>query len=245
MTDAEVGLGVITAVRSGDLDALALLVANHPGLVSSRLGGPARGRTALHVVTDWPGFFPNGPAAAQLLIDAGAVLDDRGEDGTGETPLHWAASSDDAAVATVLLDAGANINTPDGSIGTPIANAVGYGCWNVAHLLVARGASVDSLWVAGALGLLARLEELLVDPLVATTENISQGFWHACAAAQRRTAERLLGAGADLGWVPDYAHGTALDAARGRGTQRNNVIEWLEQHGARSADSESHGGNGE
>jgi uncharacterized protein len=244
MNDPELGLEVIAAVRSGDLDALARLVAEHPGLVSSRLGGPARGRTALHVVADWPGFFPNGPAAAQLLLDAGAVLDDRGEDGTGETPLHWAASSDDAAVAEVLIDAGANIDMPDGSIGTPIANAVGYGCWNVAHLLAARGASVDSLWVAAALGLLDRLDELLADQSVATTENISQGFWHACAGGQRRAAERLLGAGADLGWVPDYAKGTALDAARGHGTQRTNVIEWLEQLGVSSTES-THGGNGE
>ena len=219
-------------------------MAEHPGLVSSRLGGPPRGRTALHVVADWPGFFPNAPAAAQLLVDAGAVLDDRGEDGTGETPLHWAASSDDAAVAEVLIDAGANIDMPNGSIGTPIANAVGYGCWNVAHLLAARGASVDSLWVAAALGLLDRLDELLADQSVATTENVSQGFWHACAGGQRRAAERLLGAGADLGWVPDYANGTALDAARGHGTQRTNVIEWLEQRGVRSTES-THGGNGE
>lgn len=241
MTDAEVGLGVIAAVRSGDLDALARLVADHPDLVTSRLGGPARGRTALHVVADWPGFFPNGPAAARLLVDAGAVLDDRGEDGTGETPLHWVASSDDAAVAAVLLDAGADMETPDGSIGTPIENAVGYGCWNVAHLLVSRGALVDSLWVAGALGLLERLDQLLADASVATPENISQGFWHACAAGQRRAAERLLEAGADLNWEPDYAKGTALDTARGRGTQRSNVIEWLEKLGARSTEADPQG----
>ncbi|HUZ99862.1 MAG TPA: hypothetical protein VMU74_10950, partial [Gaiellaceae bacterium] len=66
-------------------------------------------------------------------------------------------------------------------------------------------------------------------------EQISQGFWHACAAGQRRTAERLLSAGADLNWEPDYAHGTALDAAAGRGTQRENVIEWLRSIGAHSA----------
>ena len=73
---------------------------------------------------------------------------------------------------------------------------------------------------------------------IATTQShwqISQGFWHACAAGQRRAAERLLSAGADLNWEPDYAHGTALDAATGLGTRQNNVIEWLRSIGARSA----------
>jgi hypothetical protein len=39
-----------------------------------------------------------------------------------------------------------------------------------------------------------------------------------------------------LNWEPEYAHGTALDAAQGRGTQRENVIAWLRECGARTAD---------
>ncbi|QDN92307.1 hypothetical protein FNV68_49625 [Streptomyces sp. S1D4-23] len=54
-------------------------------------------------------------------------------------------------------------------------------------------------------------------------------------AGQRRAAEHLLAVGADLNWVPDYAEGTALDAARGCGTRRDNVIGWLEEQGTRSA----------
>ena len=69
-------------------------------------------------------------------------------------------------------------------------------------------------------------------------EEISKGFWHACGAGQRRAAERLLNAGADLAWVPDYAEGTALDAATGLGTRKENVISWLRSIGARSAEAE-------
>ena len=243
MTASEVASALVAAVHSGDLKALRQLVEEEPGLASSRLGGAAGGRTPLHVVTDWPGFFPNGPAAARLLIDAGADVDARGDDEHGETPLHWAASSDDDAVAAVLIDAGAKVDMPDGSIGTPLANAVGYGCWNVARLLVARGATVDRLWEAAALGLLDRLEELVAEESVATPEDISQAFWHACAGGQRRAAERLLNLGADLGWVPEYSHGTPLDAARSRGTQRSNLIEWLEHRGARSCEPELEGGS--
>jgi uncharacterized protein len=66
-------------------------------------------------------------------------------------------------------------------------------------------------------------------------ETLISVFWHACVAGQRRAAERLLSAGADLNWEPDYAEGTALDAATGLGTRRENVIEWLRSIGARSA----------
>jgi uncharacterized protein len=233
MTAREVALGVIAAIRGGDLDRLRELVEEHPGLACSRLGGAAGSRTPLHIVTDWPGFFTNGPGSAQLLIDAGADVNARGDDDeNGETPLHWAASSDDVDVASALIDGGADLETPDGSIGTPLDNAVGYACWHVARLLVMRGARVDKVWHAGALGLLDRLEALLVPEV--DPEQVSQGFWHACVGGQRRAAERLLTAGADVNWEPDYADGTALDAARDLGTRQNNVIDWLQSIGARS-----------
>ena len=223
---------MILAIRSGDVSTVQSLLAAHPALAAVRLGR-AGGRTPLHVVSDWPGYFPNAPRVARLLIDAGAEVDARGEDGTGETPLHWTASSDDAAVAQVLIQGGADIEAPAGSIGTPLDNAIGYGCWNVARLLVHHGARLDKPWQAAALGLLERLEELLESPDTATKEAIDQAFWHACAGGQRRAAELLLGRGADLGFTPTYGHGTVLDVAIGHGTQRTNLIEWLQQLGVR------------
>ena len=225
----------IAAIRTGDVAGLQRLLADNPGLAASRLGGVAGGRTPLHVVSDWPGYFPNGPAVASMLIEAGAELDARTDGTHGETPLHWTASSDDADVARVLIEAGADIEVPDGSIGSPLDNSIGYSCWNVARLLVASGARVDALWHAAALGLLGRLEELLGDEAEGTPEKISQAFWHACAGGQRRAAELLLDRGADLNWVPDYAEGTPLDTANGRGTRQDNVIEWLTSRGARSS----------
>ncbi|AMM31612.1 hypothetical protein SA2016_0926 [Sinomonas atrocyanea] len=224
---------VFVSIRSGDVEALQKVLAARPVLAASRLGGMARGRTPLHVVTDWPGYFPNGPRIAQVLIGAGADVDAReNEDGTGETPLHWTASSDDADVARVLIDAGADLEAPDGSIGTPLDNAVGYGCWNVARLLVERGARVEKLWHASALGLLDRIEDLLGDPANSTEAAIDQAFWHACAAGYRRAAALLYERGANLAFTPAYGHGTVLDAASSHGTQRGSLIGWLEQLGA-------------
>jgi hypothetical protein len=229
---ADVADSLVAAIHSGDIDGLHRLLAEHPGVASAPLGGRYKSRTPLHVVADWPGYFPNGPAVVRLLVDAGA--DPNASQPGQETPLHWAASSDDWHVALALIDAGADLNAPDGSIGTPLANAVGYGCWDVARLLVARGAEVDQPWIAASLGLLDRLAELLGDN--PSSQQVSQAFWHACSGGQRRAAEYLVGRGADLGWVPDYAKGTPLDAAIGGGTQRENLIGWLREHHAQRAE---------
>ncbi|MCA1645592.1 MAG: ankyrin repeat domain-containing protein [Chloroflexi bacterium] len=228
---------LVAAIRTGDVATLQQLLDAHPGLAASPLGGKLGTRTPLHVATDWPGFFPNGPLVVRLLIRAGADPNARSPGKQfAETALHWAASCDDADVATALIDGGADLEAPDGSIDTPLGNAVGYACWHVARLLVARGARVDALWQAAALGLTSRLEELLGDRTAPEPAAISQAFWHACAGGQRRAAEYLLQRGADLNWVPDYARGTPLDAASGHGTQRQMLIGWLRDTGARSSE---------
>ena len=240
-SDNPIALEMRAAVHGGDVELIKRLLSADPVLATARFAGARGGTsTALHFVTDWPGYFPNGPEIVRVLIDAGAdpnaLTTGGGSEVPGpgsETPLHYAASSDDVDVAAALIDGGADLETPDGSIGTPLDNAVGYACWHVARLLVVQGARVDKVWHAGALGMLERLDELLVPGI--DQEQISQGFWHACGAGQRRAAERLLNAGADLNWEPDYAEGTALDAATGLGTRQDNVIEWLQSIGARSA----------
>ena len=233
--DAPTAVELLTAVRRGDVDRVVRLLAQNPELARARFESRGGTRTALHFVTDWPGYFPSGPEVVKLLIEAGADPNALTAPAPSETPLHWAASSDDADVAVALIDGGADLETPDGSIGAPLDNAVGYACWHVARLLVMRGARVEKVWHAGALGMLDRLDDLLVPEI--DPELISQGFWHACVAGQRRAAERLLQAGADLNWEPDYAEGTALDAATGLGTRQDNVIEWLRSIGARSAET--------
>src|ERR1017187_6700026 len=65
------------AIRGGDVAVLARLLEAEPDLAASRLNGIAGGRTPLHIVSDWPGHFPNGPAVVALLIGAGADPNDR------------------------------------------------------------------------------------------------------------------------------------------------------------------------
>jgi hypothetical protein len=232
-----VAVELTSAIHGGDLDALRRILAERRELASAhmigRKGLEGGWRTPLHAATDWPGYFPAGPATVVVLLEAGAdPNDDTGGD-RPETPLHWAASTDDIDVAVVLIDNGAELETPGGSIGTPLDNAIGYGCWHVARLLVARGASVDKLWHASALGMLERIDQLLAERPDAAAD-VSQAFWHACAGGQRRAAEYLLARGAELNWSPEYAEGTPLDAPGSLGTRRENVLTWLRERGATS-----------
>lgn len=232
-----VAVGLTSAIQSGDLATLRRLVDERPELASARMigrGGPEGGwRTPLHAATDWSGYFPAAPEAVSLLLDAGADLDADTGGRRPETALHWAASTDDVEVAAVLLEAGANIGTPGGSIGTPLDNAVGYGCWHVARLLVARGAPIDKLWHAAALGVLSRLEELLAATPSPSADEVNGAFWQACHGGQRRAAERLLAAGADIQSRPWYANDTtSLDTAEAPDTRRELLATWLREQGA-------------
>ncbi len=200
-----------------------------PALANAHIEGRRGGyRTPLHIVADWPGYFPNGPALVRLLLERGADVNAlRGE---GETALHWAASSDDVEVAAALIDGGADLESYPGSIGTPLENAVGYGCWRVARLLLARGAAVRHLWVAAGMGL--DLQPWFSAGSPPSAEDVNNAFWQACHGGHRRTAEFLQARGADLQWVPEYAKQTPLGSAQSVDTGRQALIEWLKECGA-------------
>lgn len=120
---------LVEAIHAGEVGSLTVLLREHPGLASARLVDDKGGSgTPLHAVTDWPGYFPHGPEVAATLIDAGADPNASVEGSWhAETPLHWAANSDDVEVARALIDGGADIEATGASIagGTPLDDAVG------------------------------------------------------------------------------------------------------------------------
>ncbi len=234
-TDDPLVVAAVAAVHTGDLPALHQLLADHPELATAHLGDDEDGgmsRTLLHVATDWPGHYPNGPATVAALVEAGADVDARFTGPHTETPLHWAASSDDVDVLDALLDAGADIEAEGAVIGggTPLADACAFGCWKAAHRLVERGAET-TLWHAAALDLLDRLAAAFDATPPPTADDVTHAFWSACHGGQCRTAEYLLGRGADINWV-GYDELTPLDAAQRAGA--NELVAWLHHRGARS-----------
>jgi hypothetical protein len=222
----------ISAIQAGDLPALARVLAEHPELPSTRIvRSHGHTLTLLHVATDWPGHFPEGPATVATLVEAGADVNARYAGPHEQTPLHWAASSDDVAVLDALLDAGADIEAPGAfnGVGGPLDNAVGFGQWAAARRLVERGAFVK-LWHAAALGLSDHLEQAFAgDP--PPPEAVTEAFWQACHGDQRAAAEYLLERGADINWI-GYDRLTPLDTARRSGA--DELAAWVEARGGKS-----------
>lgn len=227
----QLAVEVARAIQAGDLDSLQRMLVAHSGLASARIKDHRGSKALLHVVTDWPGFFPNGPAVVKTLISAGSDPNARAEGGKfPETPLHWAASSDDVEVAEALIAGGADIEAGGASIagGTTLDNAVGYGCWRVARLLLERGARVQKPWIAAGLGMTSLTAGFFKGGSAPLTEELNHAFWHACRGGHRRTAEYLLSRGADLNWVPNYATDTPLQVAgNAADTGREALVNWL------------------
>lgn len=247
------------AIRSGDVSALRRLLDAHPGLAATgiRQTGEAAGtRSLLHLATDWPGHFPEGPEVIAVLVAAGADPDARFVGAHSETPLHWAASNDDVAALDALITAGADIEATGAVIagGTPLADARAFGQWRAARRLLEHGART-TLQDAATLGLLPRVKALIEGGPEGTgtrtrtatgggagaatgTEPetrpdpaaITSAFWGACHGGHLPTARYLAEHGADLNWI-GYDGMTPLDIATAPGAE--DVARWLRTQGAR------------
>jgi ankyrin repeat protein len=233
-SDDPLAVAVVSAIRAGEVDTLTQLLRDHPGLASSRLVAAdpddragAVTRTLLHVATDWPGHHPNGPAVIAALIASGADVNARCTGAHTETPLHWAASSDDTPALDALLDAGADLEARGAVIGggTALADATAFGQWHAARRLLERGAQ-PTFFDAAALGLLERVGSFLASDPAPTAEQINGALWGACHGDQQPAAELLLDHGADphrVGW--DGL--TPLQAARR--SEADRLADWIEQ----------------
>ena len=157
-------LGVL---RARDVEALRELLADEPGRAAVPMGpfpGHPRGASPLGFVamlrydtaTGVWGAVTGTRDLARALVEAGAPVD--GEAGDPETPLITAASYGDAAVAEVLVTAGADLDArssasaggvPDA---TALLHAAVFGMTDVVDVLVAAGATPASLEEAAAAG---------------------------------------------------------------------------------------------
>lgn len=215
---------IVDAIQIGAVDTVTSLLVADPTLATARPDGQ---RTLLHIATDWPGHFPHVRQTIETLVAHGAPVNARALGmHHSETPLHWAASSDDLEALDALLDHGADIEAPGGVIGggTPLADAVAFATWRAARRLVERGAR-PTIWQAAALGLMPELEAHCNADPAPTPDVITNAFWGACHGGQLLTAQFLLGRGADLNWV-GHDRLTPLAAALRHGTNPE-LIAWL------------------
>lgn len=229
-----IAVAAVAAIHAGDVEDLRRILAEHPWLADARLGDDdpdGMNRSLLHVATDWPGHFPHVAATIAALVEAGADVDARFNGPHRETPLHWAASSDDLVALHALLDAGADVDADGGVIagGTPLRDATAFAQWDAARALLARGATAALVDLA-SLGMTDRVLGILDGPGATSADEVNHAFWGACHGGWLATAQALAERGAELDWVPGWEDATPLDiAAR---SAAHEVIGWLHGQGA-------------
>lgn len=226
-----IAISLTAAIQTGNVGALEELLARDSGLAHLRIVAPdGVERSPLHVATDWPGHWPNVAAIIQILVAAGADLNARmsphpKDASCVETPLHWAASSNDVVAIDALLDAGADIEAT-GAIftgGTPLSDAVVFANWAAAHRLVERGA-IPTWWQAAALGMIGVVRARWLQEPPPTRDEITRAFWHACRGGQQVTAAYLLEKRADPRWL-GWDGKTPVEAAMESGDA--GLLAWL------------------
>lgn len=218
----------VDAVVTGDLSTLEALVRRHPDLIRARSTRTHRA-TLLHYVAangveSWRQQTPpNAVAIARFLLEAGADVDalantyGGGKDQTTMNLLvssaHPAGAGLQAALVETLLDFGAAINGLEDDE-SPLMTALAFGYRGAAEALAGRGARVDNVVAAAALGRADLVRSFIVDertlkpdvPFVAprwwrlpndAKAHIELAFVWACKFGWTAVAEFLLEKGVD------------------------------------------------
>ena len=160
-----------------------------------------QGRTLLHDACGWG----QERIVRSLLL---AHVDTEARDSSGQTPLMKAcrARKNGAAVVTLLLESGANVNAGDGAGVTPVHIACSLGDVELLQLLIQHGGDVDR-----------------------SDKDGERPLHKACIRGHAAVAATLLGAGADVSGV-DNDGNTALHHAAS--SLQPDVARVLLEHGA-------------
>jgi hypothetical protein len=250
----------VDAIVSGDLTTLESVVRRHPDLIRARSARVHRATLLHYVAANGVEDFrqktpPNAVAIARFLLESGAEVDalaDTYGGGTAQTTMNLLVSSEHPAVAglqsalvELLLDFGAAINGLEDD-GSPVMTALAFGYPEAASTLARRGARIDNVVAAAALGREDLIRRFVVDcttlaPDAAFVEtrwmrvprdakaHIDMALVWASKFGRASVVELLLDTSVDPG-AKDRDDMTALHWAAANGLM--DVITLLLRHGA-------------
>jgi ankyrin repeat protein len=258
----------VDAVVGGELPALEALVRRHPALIGARSARTHRATLLHYVAANGVEDFrqrtpPNAVAIAKLLLEAGAEVDALANTyggGTAQTTMNLLVSSTHPAraglqvpLAETLLDFGAAINGLDDD-GSPLMTALAFGYIETAEALARRGARVDHILPAAALGRVDLVRAFVADgggarsSLVAPDwlglssdpkAHMALAFVWACAFGRTAVVELLLDDGVDVA-AKDSGGMTGLHWAAANG--HLDIVTLLLARGAPLEARNAHGG---
>jgi ankyrin repeat protein len=167
----------VDAIISGDLTTLELLVRRHPDLIRARSARVHRATLLHYVAANGVEDFrqktpPNAVIIARFLLETGAEVDAVANTyggGEAQTTMNLLVSSEhpanaglQSALVELLLDFGAAVDGL-GDDGSPIMTALAFGYPQAAGTLATRGARIDNVVAAAALGQADLVRRLVVD----------------------------------------------------------------------------------
>jgi ankyrin repeat protein len=165
------------AVVHGELEHLRPLLAAHPELIRAHSERVHRATLLHYVAANGVEDFrqrtpPNAVAIARYLLEQGAEVDalasTYGDDRYQTTmnllvsSTHPAEAGVQAELAEILIDFGAAVDGLDGD-SSPLMTALAFGYRDAAEALVRRGARVDNIVAAAAMGRADLVARLLID----------------------------------------------------------------------------------
>jgi uncharacterized protein len=134
---AKTELDIFEAAATGDVRRLRELLEREPDLAHA---WTQDGFTGLH----YAAFF-DGPAAAKVLLEAGAEPNALARHSQLKVmPIHSAAASQQVETTRLLLEHGADVNARQEGGGTPLHSAAFHGDRALADLLLEHGADPDA-----------------------------------------------------------------------------------------------------
>ena len=158
------------AIKARDRAALGDLLDRFPGLVT------ARGTNGNDLLGLAVGAVRDHGLVRELLARG---ADPSSANDRGWTPLHQAGYADDAALARLLLEAGARTDTyGHGEGGTPLAAALFWGNTEVADALAEHGVAPCNLRIAAGLGRRDLIDGLVLrDGSLRAEAGAARGFY--------------------------------------------------------------------
>lgn len=129
-------LNIHEASAWGDVQRVLLLLQKKPPLLNSF---SLDGFQALGLAC----FF-NKEQVVEVLLNAGARVNDASRNFQQVTPLHSAAAADNSRLCRLLIDHGANVNARQQGGFTPLHSAAQNGNLKMMQLFLSRGAEVNA-----------------------------------------------------------------------------------------------------
>jgi hypothetical protein len=218
------------AVVGGDLETLDLLLRQQPELLRARSARIHRATLLHYVAANGVEDFrqrtpPNAVAIARRLLEAGAEVDALAETyggGTNQTTLSLLVSSDHPAAAglqamlvNTLVDFGAALNGVAND-SAPLMTAVASAYPKAAQALADRGARVDNVIAAAALGRLDLVGSFVLDArTLAPGVSLVAPSWYGLPGDPKAHIERAFVAACKFGrlQVVDFLLQTGVDHA--------------------------------